>query len=79
MKRAKRVLHATDFSGASGRAFATALDLARADHAELLLVHVLAPVVPIRFASTAPSARNPERTSGDARRSPVTRTPPETT
>ncbi len=47
MKRAKRVLHATDFSGASGRAFATALDLARADHAELLLVHVLAPVVPI--------------------------------
>ncbi len=47
MKRAKRILHATDFSGASGRAFATALDLARTDHAELLLVHVLAPVVPI--------------------------------
>ena len=43
----KRILHPTDFSGASSRAFAKALELARADRAELLLLHVLTPVVPV--------------------------------
>jgi len=47
MRRFKRILHPTDFSRASARAFATALDLARANRAELLLVHVLSPVVPV--------------------------------
>lgn len=41
--RLRRILHATDFSPASRRAFAAALALAGRNHAELLLVHV-APV-----------------------------------
>lgn len=44
---ARRVLHPTDFSRASGAAFSRALLEARRGHAELLLVHVLAPVIPI--------------------------------
>jgi nucleotide-binding universal stress UspA family protein len=42
-KRMRWILHATDFSAASRRAFAMALDLARHDGAELVLVHALAP------------------------------------
>jgi nucleotide-binding universal stress UspA family protein len=37
----RRILHATDFSPASRRAFATALDLARRSRAELLLAHAV--------------------------------------
>ncbi len=47
MPRFRRILHATDFSGASAPAFKTALDLARADRAELLIAHVISPVVPV--------------------------------
>jgi len=43
----RRVLHPTDFSRASGAAFARALAEARANRAALLLVHVLAPVIPM--------------------------------
>jgi len=43
----KRILHPTDFSPASRPAFAEALEIAKAEGAELLLVHVLAPVVPV--------------------------------
>jgi nucleotide-binding universal stress UspA family protein len=42
-----RILHPTDFSKASGAAFARALADARASRRELLLVHVLAPVIPV--------------------------------
>ena len=42
-----RVLHPTDFSKASGPAFARAVAEARQDRSELLLIHVLAPVIPI--------------------------------
>jgi nucleotide-binding universal stress UspA family protein len=38
-------MHPTDFSRASGAAFTRALAEARANRAELLLVHVLAPVI----------------------------------
>src|SRR3989442_14498344 len=38
-----RILHPTDFSAASGRAFKVAVQLAR-NRAALLLLHVLAPV-----------------------------------
>ncbi|PYM38343.1 MAG: hypothetical protein DME17_04685 [Candidatus Rokuibacteriota bacterium] len=38
----RRILHPTDFSAASRRAFASAVALARRDRAELLLLHVLA-------------------------------------
>ena len=44
MKRFRRILHPSDFSPASGPAFARALDMAKLNRAELLLVHVLTPV-----------------------------------
>ncbi len=47
MARFRHVLHATDFSRASGKAFRTAVALARADRAALTIAHVLTPVVPI--------------------------------
>jgi nucleotide-binding universal stress UspA family protein len=43
----RRILHATDFSPASRRAFATALDLARRSRAELLLAHAVAAPEPL--------------------------------
>jgi len=47
MSRIRRVLHPTDFSRASAAAFKRAIDMAKANKAELLLVHVMNPVVPI--------------------------------
>jgi nucleotide-binding universal stress UspA family protein len=49
----RRVLHPTDFSKASNAAFARSLAEARASRAELVLVHVLAPVMPIAGAGEA--------------------------
>jgi nucleotide-binding universal stress UspA family protein len=49
----RRVLHPTDFSKASNAAFARSLAEARASRAELVLVHVLAPVMPIAGAGGA--------------------------
>ncbi len=46
MNRIRRILHPTDFSRASGRALAKAIELAEQNHAELLLLHVMAPVTP---------------------------------
>jgi nucleotide-binding universal stress UspA family protein len=43
----RRVLHPTDFSKASSAAFTRALAEARANRSELVLVHVLAPVIPV--------------------------------
>ena len=45
MKRIVRILHASDFSAASRRAFATAVTLARSLDAKLTIVHVMAPVI----------------------------------
>lgn len=47
MSRIRRILFASDFSPASRPAFATAVELARALKAELLLTHALAPIVPV--------------------------------
>ena len=47
MSRIRRILHPTDFSRASRAAFAKAVDLAKMNKAELLVVHVLAPTVPM--------------------------------
>jgi nucleotide-binding universal stress UspA family protein len=47
MKRIRRVLHPTDFSPASSAAFKRAVDVAKVNRAELLLVHVLPSVVPV--------------------------------
>lgn len=43
----RRVLHPTDFSRASAAAFRRAIAEARANKAALLVVHVLAPVIPM--------------------------------
>src|SRR5262245_26184982 len=45
MARIRRILHATDFSGASRAAFAKAVELAKQNQAELLVLHVLMPPV----------------------------------
>jgi nucleotide-binding universal stress UspA family protein len=42
-----RIVHPTDFSKASTAAFTRALDEARRTRSELVVVHVLAPLVPI--------------------------------
>ena len=47
MSRVRRILHPTDFSPASRAAFKRAAEMAKADRAQLLLVHVLAPPLPI--------------------------------
>src|SRR5262245_25500971 len=44
---ARRILHPSDFSVASRRAFRKAIDLAKASRGELLLVHVISPIVPV--------------------------------
>ena len=47
MSRIRRILHPSDFSRASGAAFAKSVEMAKANRAELLVVHVLAPAVPL--------------------------------
>ncbi len=43
----RRILHPSDFSRASGAAFKKAIEMAKAARGELLVVHVLGPVVPM--------------------------------
>jgi nucleotide-binding universal stress UspA family protein len=47
MARIRRILHPSDFSKASGAAFTKALELAKANGADLVLLHVLAPPLPL--------------------------------
>ncbi len=47
MKRIRHILHPTDFSSASGAAFAKAIELAKTNGSDLALVHVLSPVMPM--------------------------------
>ena len=47
MSRIRRILHPSDFSRASGAAFSQAVELAKTNSAELLVVHVLAPILPM--------------------------------
>jgi universal stress protein A len=46
MKRIRRIVHPSDFSRASAPAFTRAVDMAKANRAELLLIHVFTPGVP---------------------------------
>jgi nucleotide-binding universal stress UspA family protein len=46
MGRIRRIVHPSDFSRASNAAFGKAVEMAKANRAELLLVHVLVPFVP---------------------------------
>ena len=47
MKRIRQILHATDFSPASRRAFDSALSMAKSLNARVTFVHVLPPIVMI--------------------------------
>ena len=47
MSRIRHIVHPSDFSRASGPAFSKAVEMAKADRAELLVVHVLTPVIPM--------------------------------
>lgn len=47
MPRIRRILHPTDFSRASNAAFTRAIGMAKINRAELLITHVLAPVMAI--------------------------------
>jgi universal stress protein A len=44
--KTRRVLHPSDFSSASRAAFVRAIATAKAERAELLLIHVMMPVIP---------------------------------
>ncbi len=43
----RRILHPSDFSTASQPAFKKAVELAKASRAELTIVHILSPVMPV--------------------------------
>lgn len=43
----RRILHPTDFSRSSAAAFRKAIEMARSSRAELLIVHVLSPIVAV--------------------------------
>jgi nucleotide-binding universal stress UspA family protein len=45
VKKSRRILYATDYSKASGPALQQAVDLAKQNNAELLVVHVIEPVI----------------------------------
>ena len=45
--RVRRIMHPSDFSPTSARAFVKAVEFAELNRAELLLVYVLAPIAPI--------------------------------
>lgn len=47
MSRIRRILHPSDFSRASTPAFKRAVDMAKANRAQLLLVHVMTPAIPL--------------------------------
>lgn len=47
MARIRRILHASDFSKASGAAFVKSVELAKANQSQLVVLHVLAPTVPM--------------------------------
>jgi nucleotide-binding universal stress UspA family protein len=56
MPQVRRIIFASDFSKASGKAFATALTMARANRATLTILHVFVPsmpIVPEQYINTA--------------------------
>jgi nucleotide-binding universal stress UspA family protein len=50
----RRILHPSDFSPASRRAFAKAVALAKENRAQLLVAHVLAPIMPTADGYVSP-------------------------
>ena len=43
----RRILHPSDFSRTSGAAFKKAVEMAKANRGELMLVHVVSPAIPV--------------------------------
>jgi nucleotide-binding universal stress UspA family protein len=43
----RRIVHPSDFSSASVAAFKKAIEMAKSDHADLMIVNVISPIVPI--------------------------------
>jgi nucleotide-binding universal stress UspA family protein len=43
----RRILHPSDFSAASNAAFKKAIEMAKTNRAELLIVHVINPIIPV--------------------------------
>ena len=43
----RRIVHPSDFSKASGAAFKKAVEMAKTQRAELMIVHVVNPIVPV--------------------------------
>jgi nucleotide-binding universal stress UspA family protein len=43
----RRILHPSDFSSASGAAFKKAIEMAKAERAELVVTHVINPIMPV--------------------------------
>ena len=74
MPRIRRILHATDFSAASTPALRWAIELARANRAQLLVLHVMTPpalampgegyVSPALYENLESSARAQARKAG---------------
>lgn len=62
----RRILHASDFSRASAPAFAKAIELAKTNHAELRLLHVLDPLVPLPDGYVSPPTYEQLRKSAHA-------------
>lgn len=55
MTRVRRIVCASDFSGASRRAVATAVTMAKANRAALILLHVVSPIVRLAPDQYVPS------------------------
>ena len=80
----RRIVHPTDFSPAGEGAFAKALEIAKHDDAELILLHVLEPISPLadgdylarhaelRTAMDATARRSLDRPLARAKRANVT-------
>ena len=52
----RRILHPSDFSRASRPAFAKAMELAKQSRAQVIVAHVLAPIMPVADGYMAPRA-----------------------
>ena len=63
----RRILHPSDFSRASGAAFKKAVEMAKASRGELMVVHVLNPVVPVAAGEGYISPRMYEEIAASSR------------
>ena len=59
----RRILHPSDFSSASRRAFVKALEMAKSNRAELMILHVMAPLVPLAGEGYIPPAAYEQMTT----------------